>query len=169
MATSRTTSSREINEIFSNQESENESDSELEMDMEQMKIDSDSESDMEVSDDENSLSSCSSSYGARSRQKANFRPKLFQFKSNNCGIIGNLNEDSPLDLFKLFFDQNLIQIIVNETNKFQANTTDEHASPSSHQEQWYPTDCQEMYLFLATFMLMVHISIESKITGQLII
>ena len=152
MAASRTTSSREINEIFSNPESENESDSELETDMEQMKIDSNSESDMEVSYDENSLSSCSSSHGARSWQKANFRPKLFQFESNNCGIIGNLNEDSPLDLLKLFFDQNLIQIVVNETNKFQANTTDEHASPSSHQAQWYPTDCQEMYLFLATFM-----------------
>ncbi len=68
-----------------------------------------------------------------------------------------MNEDSPLDFFKLFFDQNLIQIIVNETNKFQANTTDEYASPSSHQAQWYPTDCQEMYLFLATFMLMAHI------------
>jgi hypothetical protein len=40
--------------------------------------------------------------------------KLFQFESNNCGITGSLNEDSPLDLFKLFFDQKLIQIIVDE-------------------------------------------------------
>jgi hypothetical protein len=145
MAASRTTKSREINEIFSNPESENESDSELEIDMEQMKIDNDSESDMEVSDDKNSLSSCSSSQSARSWQKANFRPKLFQFQSNNCGKTGNLNEDSPLDFFKLFFDQNLIQIIVNETNKFQANTTDEYASPSSHQAQWYPTAQIEQY------------------------
>ena len=68
-----------------------------------------------------------------------------------------MNEDSPLDIFKLFFDQNLIQIIVNETNKFQANSTDEYASLQSHQAHWYPTDCQEMYFFLATFTLMTHV------------
>jgi len=44
-----------------------------------------------------------------------------------------------------------------ETNKFQANVTDEYTSPLSHQAQWSPTDFQEMYLFFATFMLMAHI------------
>ena len=98
------------------------------MDMEQVKINGDSESDMKVLEDKNSFSSCSSSHGTRSWRKANFRPKLFQFERNNSGIIDNLNEDSPLDLFKLFFDPNLIQIIVNKRNQFQANTTDEYTS-----------------------------------------
>ena len=109
--------------LFSNPKSENELDSELKIDMEQMKIYNDSDSDMEVLDDENSISFCSSCRSARSWQKTNFGLTLFQFQSNSYEITGNLNEDASLDFFKLFFDQNLVQIIVNETNKFQANTT----------------------------------------------
>jgi len=50
----------------------------------------------------------------------------------------------------------LIQIIVDETNKFQVNSSDKYTSSSSHQAKWVPTDFEEMYLFLATFMLMAH-------------
>ena len=112
---------------------------------------------MEASGDGNSLSSCSSSHSARSWQKVNFKPKLFQFESNNCRIISNLIKDSLLDRFKLFFDQDLVQTIASKINKFRVNTTDKYASLSSHQAHWYLTDCQEMYLFLATFMLMTRI------------
>jgi hypothetical protein len=154
------TRSSEKHEMFYDGESENEIDSETEDGSEIGEhSSSDSGSDIEISDDDNIFSTARSSRSSslRSWQKGNFRPKLFQFQSNNCGISANLSGDSPLDLFKLFFDQKLIQIIVNETNKFQANASDVYASSLSHQAQWFPTDFQEIYLFLASFMLMAHV------------
>ncbi|CAF1621297.1 unnamed protein product, partial [Didymodactylos carnosus] len=119
----------------------------------------DSGSNMEIDDDEDiyfhRLSGRFSN--SRSWRKEDFRPKIFQFQSNNCGIDVYLNDDSPLDFFKLFFNQELIQIIVNETNKFQASASDACKSSLSHQAKWSPTDSQEIYLFLATFMLMAHV------------
>lgn len=48
-------------------------------------------------------------------------------------------------------------MIVDKTNEFQANASDVYASLSSHQVQWSATDFQEMYLFLASLMLMAHV------------
>ena len=72
-----------------------------------------------------------SNHTSRSWQKGNFQPTLFQLQDNNCGITIDLTDSSPLEIFKLFFDQKLIQMIVDETNKFQADSTAKHSS-SSH-------------------------------------
>lgn len=63
--------------------------------------------------------------------------------TENEVISINLNDHSPLDVFKLFFDQKLVQLIVDETNNFQA--------------KWSCTNPEEIYLYLATFMLMAHV------------
>jgi len=163
----------EFNEIFTNPESQSESDTETDCESdigENSESNTDTldepetseysdpnvESPPEVSDDEDVPSSCSSICTSRLWTKSNFKPKLFQFQNNDCGIVCDLNGESPLDFFKLFFDEKLIHIIIDETNKFQVNSSDKHISSSSHQAKWIPTDFEEMYLFLATFMLMAH-------------
>jgi hypothetical protein len=118
---------------------------------------SDIENEMEVSGDENDSSRNHSNCTPRLWQKRIFKPKLFNFQSNHCGITTNLDDHSPLDLFKLFFDQKLVQFIVDETNNFQANSSNESLSTSSHQAKWSRTNPEEIYLFLATFMLMAHV------------
>lgn len=45
-----------------------------------------------------------------------FKPKLFSFQRNHCGTTTSLNDHSPLDVFKLFFDQKLVEFIVDEQN-----------------------------------------------------
>ena len=79
------------------------------------------ESPPEFSDEEDVPSSCSSISTSRLWTKWNFKPKLFQFQNNDCGIACDLNGESPIDFFNLFFDEKLIHIIVDETNKFQVN------------------------------------------------
>jgi len=147
----------EVNEVYDDSESDSELDLEVEKEFETSeRSDPDTNNEIEMSEDENTSSLINLNRSSRSWQKAIFRPKLFNFQSNHCRIIGNLNENSPLDIFKLFFDQKLIQFIVDETNKFQTNLTDDSLSTSSHQAKWSPTNPEEIYLFFATFMLMAH-------------
>ncbi|CAF3152996.1 unnamed protein product [Rotaria sp. Silwood2] len=163
----------EFNEIFTTPEPQSESDAETESEPdtdENSEPDTETvdesetseysdpniESPTEVFDDEDVPSSRSSTCTSRLWITSNFKPKLFQFQNDGCGIACDLNGESPLDFFKLFFDQKLIHITVDETNKFQVNSSDKHTSSSSHQAKWIPTDFEEMYLFLATFMLMAH-------------
>ena len=127
---------------------------------------------MEVSDDEDAFSRQTRgrfSY-PRSWRKASFKPKIFEFRTNNCGITDNLSDDSPLDLFKVFFfDEDLLEIIVGEASKFQASVSDDRPSPLSHRVQWSSTDFQEMDLFLAAFMLMAHGSCEEVQNQRLLV
>lgn len=136
--------------ILNDEQSDVESDSKNE-DESQTSEDSDfdSRSSMEINDEEDIYLHRPSGRFSNSRswRKEDFRPKRFQLQGNNCGIDVDLNDDSPFDFFKLFFDQELIQIIVNETSKFQASASDAYRSPLSHQAKWSSTDSQEIYLF----------------------
>ena len=61
-----------------------------------------------------------------------FKTKLFQTRDNDCRIASDLNVETPLNFFKLFFDEILMHIIFKKTNKFQANSSNRYALSSSH-------------------------------------
>ncbi|CAF1289214.1 unnamed protein product [Adineta ricciae] len=150
MATSKKRSYNEIDEISSD---ESETESEIETDGETGSEDDSGNSDVE--DDENTPSVHTYNHTSKSWQKGNFGPTLFSFQDNNCGVTANPDKNTLLDFFKIVFDQELIQVIADKTNQFQVDSADKHSSP--HQAKWYSTNLEEIYLFLATFMLMAHI------------
>ena len=86
-----------------------------------------------------------------------FVPKPFYFDDDNAGIINDLElGDNPVDYFELFFDQKIMKYIADESNRYQQQNSSTSASVSSksHQAQWYATNFEEMYVFIATTMLM---------------
>ena len=92
----------------------------------------------------------------RNGKKESFKPYLFSFDSSDCGLsstLTNLFLETPLDFFELFFNSNLVETIVEETNRFHANSV---RINSSHTARWIDTTTTEMYTFLATVMLMPH-------------
>ncbi len=83
-----------------------------------------------------------------------FVPKSLYFNNEDAGIPSDLclGKD-PLDYFELFFDQNIMEYIVEETNRYQQQNSSS-SSKTSHQAKWYATNSEEMYTFIATTMLM---------------
>ena len=114
---------------------------------------SDSGSNMQIDDEEDiHLQRPSGRFSnLRSCWKEDFRPIIFQFQTNNCGKDADLNNDFPLELFKVPFDQEWIQIIVNKINKFQASASDACKSSLSHRAKWFPTDSQQNIPFSSHF------------------
>ena len=87
-----------------------------------------------------------------------FKPRLWTFDEINSGVsstIRAMKNDVPLDFFELLFDENMIDMIAEETNKYQEfSTSDAADNHLSHQAKWIPTNRAEIYIFLATIMLM---------------
>ncbi|CAF3127116.1 unnamed protein product [Rotaria sp. Silwood2] len=82
-----------------------------------------------------------------------FVPKTFYFNNENAGITSDLKlGNDPIDYFELFFDQKIMEYIAEETNRYQQQNLS--SSTASHTTQWYATNFQEMYVFIATAMLM---------------
>ncbi|CAF4957129.1 unnamed protein product, partial [Rotaria sp. Silwood1] len=96
MATARKRSNNEIDEVSSG---ESETESEMEIDdetgSESDSSDSVAENAMDLSDNENIPSAHTYNHTLRSWQKGNFRPTLFAFQDNNCGITVDLAENTP--------------------------------------------------------------------------
>ncbi|CAF1671042.1 unnamed protein product, partial [Adineta ricciae] len=83
-----------------------------------------------------------------------FVPKTFYFDNSNGGIrsISRLGND-PIDYFELFFDKEIMEYIAEETNRYQKQNSSP-SSEKSHKGKWYATNFQEIYVFIATTMLM---------------
>lgn len=91
--------------------------------------------------------------------KKYFVPKLYDFDESNSGIRGHLSEISTaLDAFKIFFSEELITGICENTNNFHKNLaqTKIHAV-HSRVNNWTDTSRSEIYLFIAITMLMSRI------------
>ncbi len=89
----------------------------------------------------------------------NFTPQLFNFDNSASGLSSNVPQNSnpdPLFFFELFFDEKLMDIIVEESNKYHESITVRCKDPNKrkHQKAWVPIDRNEMYVFFATFLLM---------------
>ena len=138
MAVSRINESAESAEIFN--DSDNESSS-----------NPDDNSDGKGSEDDVYQSDCT-----RTWRTDSFTRRLFKFTSRSAVNLDttNLGTESPLDFFEVFFDQNLLEQIVNETNKYQLSSIG--SGFSSHQEAWSNTNVPIMYSFFAIIMLMAH-------------
>ncbi|XP_069960072.1 piggyBac transposable element-derived protein 4 [Cherax quadricarinatus] len=95
------------------------------------------------------------------QQGANFVPNPHHFDETQSGIRPSCtlgNNATELECFELFFDEPLMEIIVRESNTYfdytMANTL---VSPKSRLHQWKETTVAEMYLLLATIMVMPHV------------
>jgi len=91
-----------------------------------------------------------------------FIPKKFNFNDSQSGINLDFIDDlapefSELDIFKMIFDEHLVQHIVEETNKFfhfiiKNKVLQQHCKL----KKWKETSVNEMYTFLALTLLIAH-------------
>lgn len=87
--------------------------------------------------------------------KNNFKPIIHAFNNQHSGVKGNLTESTPLDAFQLFFSEELVYHITQETNNY-FTFVKENTLPKTHSRMnsWTDTSICEMYGFLASIMLM---------------
>ncbi|CAF1585828.1 unnamed protein product [Adineta ricciae] len=117
-----------------------------------------SSSDMDSSESDDETESSKQQSTNRIWKKTACKPHLFSFDETNIGFspkIDAMKDPTPLDVFQLLFDEKMIDLIVEETNKYQV-FPNKNATPStdSHQAKWTETNHSEIYTFLATVMLM---------------
>ncbi|CAF3234548.1 unnamed protein product [Rotaria sp. Silwood2] len=125
------------------EEQDNESDNEEEQDNH-----SDSEEEQDMAE----------SLNERRRRVDRSKPKQFLFDSSESGISSNvkqIDENSALEYFRLIFDDNLMQIIVEETNRYHLYKMKHENLPKRYHEAICAT-IPEMYKFFAVYMLMAH-------------
>lgn len=66
-----------------------------------------------------------------------------------------MKDATPLDVFQLLFNETMIDLIAEETSKYQFfSNKNATSSTSSHQAKWTETNRSEIYTFQATIMLM---------------
>ncbi len=86
-----------------------------------------------------------------------FLPSILPFDRDGRGICDpSVNENSSeSDIFRLFFTEEIMKTIVEETNKFYGFTIACRVLlPNSRFLDWHPTTVREMNFFLALIMLM---------------
>jgi hypothetical protein len=86
--------------------------------------------------------------------QGDFSPSLYSFDSSQSGINRRLSYNqlqNPVDFFRIFFDQNLMETIVRQTNMYQSQNPQ---SSSSHMASWVDVSVSELYIFLAMTILM---------------
>ena len=92
-------------------------------------------------------------YAPRKWRSSGFDPKSLRFSSRAPGVRGEfeVEENKPSDYFRVFFDNELMQKIVEETNNYQQQDA---ASNDGKTAAWYNTTVEELYVFFATTTLM---------------
>lgn len=95
-----------------------------------------------------------------------YSPNSFHFDNSQSGIdndlINNLDSESSeykeLNIFKQIFDEDLVQHIVEETNKFYHFLVNNKVlSKHSKLVKWKETNINEMYVFFSFMLLMAHV------------
>jgi hypothetical protein len=92
----------------------------------------------------------------REWNNTDFTPEVHEFNSSHSGISPtlNLNENSTeSDFFLAIMNEEIVNIIVKETNDYAA-TLCTSASTHSKLKKWVVTTAEEIYMFLATLLLM---------------
>ena len=143
----------EIAEIINDSDSDLGSETEVSSDSDSCDSDSFSSTDGYYEDSDNE----SQTFSSAPWKNGNFKPKKWHFNVD-AGINPEicLDGENPLDYFTYFFDINLVDYIVGQTNLYQHQNAKPSASKTA---SWYSTSKEEMYVFLATTMLM---AINSK-------
>ena len=108
---------------------------------------------IDVSDETSSRRSSSTSCD-ESWETGDFCSNKLSFMSTDSGcasvLAQKLQDSTPVDFFNLFFDQNLMQLIVDQTNLYH----NQMQETTSKKHPWFDVTIDEMYVFLATTMLM---------------
>jgi hypothetical protein len=79
-------------------------------------------------------------------------PNKFPF-SGICGA--KKGTSSPIESFLLFFDAEIIDCIVNETNSYaEQKTRSTTWKPRSRVKSWTPVGSEEIFVYLGLIMLM---------------
>ena len=87
----------------------------------------------------------------------NYVPGAFTFDSRVSGIQQNCpitEESKEIDYFLLFFDEELMQYIVDETNRYYQNKVSDGDVSESTRKVWKDVSVSEMYSFLSLTMSM---------------
>jgi hypothetical protein len=89
----------------------------------------------------------------RKWRTSNFDPEVLEFSSRTSGINKKFKIEGtkPSDYFRAFFDNELLQKIVEETNNYQQQN---EAPEVEKTAAWYDTNVEELYIFFATTILM---------------
>ena len=91
---------------------------------------------------------------------SNFDPSEYNFDQNNSGIKDSCELDENCkesEFFKLFVDDEVVELMVRETNLFYEQIAAERPpSDASRMRRWKQVDSDEMYVFLAITLLMPH-------------
>lgn len=92
--------------------------------------------------------------------KSDFSPTIFVFDETNSGVVDDsneLNEFTELKCFEKLLPDDLLDLIVLETNKhFNFIVNNCPPSEKSRLKQWSPITKKELKLFFAVVMLMTH-------------
>lgn len=153
----------EIVEYSQNKESDTESDSDG-SDWEPEES-SDESSDYELPEkeslDDKTATNKKRKINDRKWMPGSFVPKTFDFDASQSGISSevsskiNDSEVCPLSFFEFFFDQELMNKIVAETNIYNETIEkNEKSTTRKHQKAWTDVNVDEMYSFFALCMLM---------------
>lgn len=123
-----------------------------------MEIDEINSSDIDSNESDDEAAPPTEQSSDRNWSKTTFEPHLFYFNEHNSGVssdVQSMKGDTPLDFFELLFDEKMIDLVVEETNKYQHTSTNSTThKAASHQVKWTQTNRSELYTFLATVMLM---------------
>lgn len=80
-------------------------------------------------------------------------PPKFIFKGNPGIKVSIRDAEDPLDYFRLFFDENVISYIMEETNRYANNHIGTaQLTPSSRSLKWYDVTKQEMDKFIGLLL-----------------
>lgn len=70
----------------------------------------------------------------------------------NPDIIETMVGATPLDFFSLFLDEEILNLLTTETNRYAAQLLKTPLRPHSRLKEWENTSNEEMKLFLALIM-----------------
>ena len=117
------------------------------------------EEEFSSSDDENALPADWTKKGKRRAP--------FTFRGDSGVKFTIEDKENPMEYFDKYFDEEVIDHLVTETNRFASQFLDENAetlSPKSRVNKWYDTDASEMKVFIGLLILQ---GIDSKLENAM--
>jgi hypothetical protein len=82
-----------------------------------------------------------------SKQGDTFKPMQLPNWGWQIMLPENASPDDPITLFTMYYTPEIIDIIVKKTNEYRREPRDE-SRPHARANQWYPTSCGEIYIYL---------------------
>lgn len=106
------------------------------------------------------ISQCGTTNSKLDWHSTEFRPTVFTFDDNESGLSSECTvteESEEIDFFLEFFDDDLVDVIVQETNRFYELVKEkQRLTRSSKIYEWEATTRKEIYMFLCVYLLMAH-------------